>query len=189
MQISNREKNILLLAGLVVAIFIATSVFPMIRGVYQQREQNIENVALDIERELRLISDSLRWRERRVEIDSKRAELEAEIFSGDTIPIVEANIQRELSLHARNSGITVSSTRLAERLEADDWLLISQEMSFRTNEQANTVSFLQKLEDSSPRLRVTDFSVNRSRNQYSGSITVVGFARSLGLVTENTDVR
>ena len=32
--------------------------------------------------------------------------------------------------------------------------------------------------------RLTGFTVNRSRNQYSGSITVVGFARSEGLVTE-----
>jgi len=189
MQISSRERNILLMAGLVAVVFAITSIFPMISGVYSQRAENIENISLDIERELRLIEDTLRWRERRVEVDAKRAELEAETFSGDTIPIVEANIQRELSLHARNSGITVSSTRLAERLETDGWLLISQEMSFRTSSAGNTVDFLQKLEDSSPRLRVTDFSVNRSRNQYSGSITVVGFARSLGLVNENTNAR
>ena len=67
---------------------------------------------------------------------------------------------------------------------ADDWLLIRQEMSFRTNDQANTARFLEGLENSTPRLRVTAFNVNRSRNQYSGSITVVGFARSEGLVEE-----
>ena len=78
----------------------------------------------------------------------------------------------------------MSSTRLADRLISDDWLLISQEMSFRTSDQVNTARFLERLETSAPRLWVTGFTVNRSRNQYSGSITVVGFARSEGLVTE-----
>ncbi|MDP7456265.1 MAG: hypothetical protein QGF62_06810 [Gammaproteobacteria bacterium] len=83
----------------------------------------------------------------------------------------------------------MSSTRLAERREKDGWLLISQEMSFRTTNAGNTVTFLQKLEESAPRLRVTDISVSRSRNQYSGSITVVGFARSEGLSVEAADTR
>ena len=189
MQISRREKNILLLAGLVAAIFVITNLFPVIGDFYQDRSSNIETVELDIAREIRLIEDTLRWRERRVEVDVRRAELETELFSGATIPIVEANISRELSLYARDSDITVSSTRLAERLETDDWLQISQEISFRTNNAGNTVSFLEKLQSSVPRLRVTDFSVNRSRNQYSGSITVVGFVRRLGLVSDETEAR
>jgi hypothetical protein len=88
-----------------------------------------------------------------------------------------------LSQHARDSGITVASTRLADRLETAGWLMISQEMSFRTSEDGNTIEFLEKLENSTPKLRVTDFNLSRSRNQYSGSITVVGFARSEGLAT------
>jgi len=184
MQISKRERNILLLAGIVAAMFIVTSVWPAIVSVYAERQANIEGVEIDIARERRLIENTASWRERRVEVESQIAELQNQTFSGATIPIVEANIQRALSQHARDSGVTVSSTRLADRLVTDDWLLISQEMSFRTADQVNTVSFLERLENSVPRLRVTAFSVNRSRNQYSGSITVVGFARSEGLVSE-----
>lgn len=181
MQISKRERNILILAAVVAAMFLATSVLPAVQNFYDYRQGTIDSVLLDIEREQRLIENTASWRERRVEVESRIAELQAQLFSGETVPIVEANIQRALSQHARDSGITVSSTRLAERLETPGWLLIRQEMSFRTNDQANTVSFLQKLQNSAPRLRVTDFSVNRSRNQYSGSITVVGFARSEGV--------
>ena len=115
MKISSRERNILLLAGLVAAIFVITSAFPAVQALYQEREENIENVQLNIERELRLIENTSSWRERRVEAEASRVELETEIFSGATVPIVEANIQRELSQHARDSDITVSSTRLAER--------------------------------------------------------------------------
>lgn len=181
MRISKREKNILLMAALVALIFISTSVLPTVQNLYSARQNSIDSVQLDIEREQRLIQDTARWRERRVEAESKMADLATELFSGTTTPVVEANIQRALSQYARDSGITVSSTRLAEQLQSPDWLLIQQEMSFRTSDAANTVSFLQKLESSVPRLRVTDFSVNRSRNQYSGSITVVGFARSEAL--------
>ena len=72
----------------------------------------------------------------------------------------------------------MSSTRLADSLEADDWLMVSQEMSFRTDDAGNTITFLRLLEYSEPRLRVRDFSLSRSRNQYNGSITVVGFAEN-----------
>ena len=184
MKISQRERNILILAAVVALIFVSTSGWPAIKSVYTQRQDNIESVEIDIAREKRLIENTASWRERRVEVESQIAELQNQLFSGETIPIVEANIQRALSLHARDSGITVSSTRLADRLISDEWLLISQEMSFRTSDQVNTVRFLERLENSAPRLRVTGFTVNRSRNQYSGSITVVGFARSEGLVTE-----
>jgi len=183
MQISKREKNILILAAAVALLFAVTSGWPAITSLYAQRQGNIESVEIDIAREQRLIENTASWRERRVEVESQIAELNRQSFTGETIPIVEANIQRELSLQARDSGITVSSTRLADRLVTDDWLFIRQEMSFRTSDQANTVRFLERLENSVPRLRVTALNVNRSRNQYSGSITVVGFARSEGLVT------
>ena len=189
MQISKRERNILLLAAIVALLFASTSGLPAIQNFYQLRQDSIDSVLLDIEREQRLIENTARWRERRVEAESQMADLATELFNGATIPIVEANIQRALSQYARDSGITVSSTRLAERFETNDWLLIRQEMSFRTNDAANTVSFLQKLQNSVPRLRVTDFSVNRSRNQYSGSITVVGFARSDDLSIASTTAR
>ncbi len=184
MQILRRERNILILAAIVALVFIGTSGWPAVQSVYAQRQANIESVKIDIAREQNLIENTASWRERRVEVESMIAELNSQTFSGETIPIVEANIQRSLLFLARESGITVSATRLADRLVTDGWLLIRQEMSFRTNDQAHTVRFLERLENSVPRLRVTEFDVNRSRNQYSGSITVVGFARSEGLVTE-----
>ena len=188
MQISKREKYILLLGGLVLLLFVGASVSPAIRTLYDDREGDIERVRLDIERERRLIDNTASWRERRVEAEAMASNLELQTFSGGTIPIIEANIQRALSQHARDSQITVNSTRLAERLETRGWLLISQEMSFRTLDDGNTVRFLQLLEESAPRLWVREFSLNRSRNQYTGSITVVGFAPNLNNGTQRTEI-
>ena len=177
MQVTTRERNILVMAAVVAALFVVTQIFPAVQNLYQDREANIEDVLLAITREERLLENSLDWRERRINAQVQQANLETQIFSGDTIPLIEANIQRDLSQHGRESGLTINSTRLAERLETDEWLMISQEMSFRTTDPSNTVTFLERLENSTPRLRVKDFSLDRSRNQYSGAITVVGFAR------------
>lgn len=189
MEISSREKNILILAGLVAVIFLATNLSPRIAGFYNERQDNIENIRLEIAREQRLIEETETWRERRISVEESQAEFERQIFNGDTIPFVEANIQSELALRARDSSIFVNSTRLAESVATDSWLMISQEMSFRTTDASNTVTFLQKLRESEPRLRVTEFSINRSRNQYNGSVTVVGFSRSADLGTQVSSSR
>lgn len=187
MNISQREKNIVIAASLVAAIFFIYTGMPYITDHYDTRNELIEDQRVQIRREQRLIQDTVVWRDRRVGTEAKLTELESEIFSGQTIPIAEANIQRALTLHARESDISVSSTRLAERLSTSGWLLISQEMSFRTDDQRNLIGFLAKLESSVPRLRVTDFSFTRNRNQYSGSITVVGFVKSDGMQTASAD--
>ncbi|MGA0290031.1 MAG: hypothetical protein ACO3K8_10540 [Pseudohongiellaceae bacterium] len=179
MAVSAREQRILILAGLVGAVFVVTQIVPAVQGLYQRRNAEIETVLLAVEREARLIEDSLLWRDRRIEAEVQQTQVETQIFSGATIPLVEANLQRDLSKHARDSGLSVSSTRLADSLQADDWLMVSQEMSSRTDDAGNTITFLRLLENSEPRLRVMDFSLSRSRNQYNGSITVVGFAENM----------
>jgi len=189
MQISKRERNILILAGMVAVAFAITSLLPALQNLHQQRNETIEDIDLQIERERRLFDESITWRSRRAEVESIEAELQNQLFAGETIPIIEANIQRALTQYARDSRISVTSTRLAEQLDGDGWILITQEMAFRTNDAANTINFLQSLENSTPRLWVSDFSIDRTRNQYSGSITVVGFARSEGLMVAEVRTR
>jgi len=177
-NLSSRERNILLLTALVAVVFVLSSLLPALRGAYQRRQAEVEAVLLDVSREQRLIENSERWRERRDEVEARRSELEGRVFSGATVPLVEAAIQRDLTQHARDAGIDVLSTRLAERESTEGWLMISQEMSFRTNDAANSIRFLEALENSTPRLFVKDFSLDHGRSYYSGAITVVGFARS-----------
>lgn len=189
MNVSTRERNILLLAGLVAVVFMITRVFPAVQDYYQSRQARIDDVLLDSARELRLIEEQDRWQQRRAEVETRGSELEAQVFTGTTVPLIEAAIQRDLTQYARNADIGVLSTRLAEQLSAGGWLMISQEMSFRTGDAANTLEFLAALEQSVPRLFVKDFSLDRNRNLFSGDITVVGFARSAGLVNNNSQAQ
>ncbi len=189
MQISKREKNILILAGIVAVVFVISSLGPAISALYQDRNNTIEGINLAIERERRLFDETITWRDRRTEIELVLQNFATQVFSGDTVPIIEANIQRALTQYARDSQMSVVSTRLADRLDAEEWILIEQEMSFRTTDQANAISFLQMLTEATPRLWVTEFSLDQTRNQYSGSITAVGFARREGLLTTATQTR
>lgn len=189
MKLNLRENKIFYLAAIVVIAFIATTILPTVQTLYLERQENIEGVLLDIDREQRLIENTAVWRERRVVTEQRATELDQEIFSGTTIPLIEADIQRNLSQYVRDSGMLVNATRLAERLETDSWLMISQEMSFRTANASNAVGLLERLENSLPRLFVRDFSINRTRAQYTGSITVVGFARSEGIVSGSINGR
>ena len=177
-SLSTRERLILLLAAVVAVVFILTRGVPIANRVYAERAASVESVQLDIERELRLQRSAELWSSRRTETERALANAEAGLFSGSTNAIVEASIQQILSQHAASAGIEVNSTRLAETLEQGEWTLVSQEMSFRTSGAAATVDFLSLIEQSIPRLEVTEFSLDRSRNQFSGAITVVGFARS-----------
>lgn len=177
-SLSTRERLILLLAAVVAFVFVFTRGVPIATRVYAERTASVESVQLDIERELRLQRSAELWSSRRAETERALANAEAGLFSGSTNAIVEASIQQILSQHAASAGIEVNSTRLAETLEQGEWTLVSQEMSFRTSDAAATVDFLSLIEQSIPRLEVTEFSLDRSRNQFSGAITVVGFARS-----------
>ena len=178
-SLSTRERLILLLAVIVAVVFLLTRGVPIATRVYAERAESIESVQLDIERELRLQRSAELWSSRRAETERALANAEAGLFSGSTNAIVEASIQQILSQHAASAGLEVNSTRLAETLEQGDWTLVSQEMSFRTSDAAATIEFLSLIEQSTPRLEVTEYSLDRSRNQFSGSITVVGFARSV----------
>ena len=181
MDVSAREQRILILAGLVSAVFVVTQIVPAAQALYEGRNETIQGVLLAVEREVGLIEDSLVWRDRRIKAEVQQAQFESQIFNGFTIPLVEANLQRDLSNYARDTGLSVSSTRLADSVQANGWLMVSQEMSFRTDDASNTIAFLKLLESSQPRLLVRDFSLSRSRNQYNGSITAVGFAETTSL--------
>ena len=148
------------------------------RAVHAQRAALIEQTRIEIERERRLIEDAASWRERSAAIETQLQELGTQLFQGASVPLISANIQRVVRDLATQSGIVVTSTRLAESMEADDWLLVQQELSLQTESQSNLMSFLQRLEESRPWLGVTNFSVRRNRNQYAGTITVMGFSRT-----------
>lgn len=176
-QLSARERNILLLALVLGILLVLSRGVPALRGIYVERAMQIEQLRDAIVREQRLIDDTQLWHERRMNIDADTDSLEAQLFTGTSSPMVAAAIQRLVRQYAADAGITIVSARLAEPQESGDWLMVAQSLSFTLTDQSATLQFLERLEQSSPYLGVTQFTMRRARSQYAGDITVTGFSR------------
>jgi len=183
-SLTAREKNILRLALLLALIIGLSNGIPVIRSAYQERAERIERLQLDIAREQRLLDDVALWEQRRQDIEQQLQTLDARLFTGSaadgrpTVPVLAANIQRRVRQIAQETGVTITQSSLAESREADGWLLVEQTLAFNLDNQGNTMDFLNQLDESRPWLAVSYFSMRRTRNLYSGEITVVGFSRA-----------
>jgi uncharacterized protein YecA (UPF0149 family) len=175
---TKREKNILILAALVGVVFILTQVLPGIKRLYDERSDAISQMQTDIQREERLIEEAPLWRERREEVQLRGDDLDARLFQEASIPLISANIQRLVREYANEADVSITSTKLAESMSANGWLLVEQELSILTDNQSKIMALLSSIETSDPLLGISAFSVRRNRNQYAGTITVVGFSRA-----------
>jgi hypothetical protein len=179
LKLSQRERLMISVALIFGGVLIFTRVHPAVLTFYETRNETIQSVVFDIADEERLYERENYWSDARNVAEGNSNEFSLQIFSGETLATIEASIQSEIVKHARSSGIIINSTRLAESFQNRDWQMVKQELSFRTLDANNSIEFLRKLETSSPRLRVIGFSFNKNNNQYVGSITVVGFARTI----------
>ena len=179
LELSQRERLMISVAFIFGGVLIFTSGYPAVLTFYETRNEAIQSVVFDIADEERLYERENYWSDARNVAEGNSNEFSLQIFSGETLATIEASIQSEIVKHARSSGIIINSTRLAESFQSRDWQMVKQELSFRTLDANNSIEFLRKLETSSPRLRVIGFSFNKNNNQYVGSITVVGFARTI----------
>lgn len=173
-----REKRILLVAAAIALLMLFSRGLPAVTGLYQERAGEIERLRDEIAREERLIEESDQWRERRRRIEQRREELAGQVFRQTAPPVVSAEIQRLVRQYANQSDVSINGARLAESMRGEGWLLVEQTLSFSMDEQSNTLDFLARLQQSSPWLGVSSLSLRRTRDQYAGDITVVGFARS-----------
>jgi len=176
---TKRERNILLVAVAVGAVFLGVQALPAVLTIHEERAANIDRLRVEIDRERRLLEAAESWQQQRQETEQRQEALASQVFEGTAVPLISANIQRLVRDHATSNGIAVTSAGLAESLQSEGWLLVQQELSFQTADQRNLLAFLQALDTSRPWLAVNSFSVRRNRNQYSGEITVVGFSRTV----------
>jgi len=175
---TRREKSILYAGAAVVVLMVLLRGLPVAGEIYAERKETIALIRDDIAREQNLTAATEDWRTRRDDIENRFAQLQTQVFETSTLPLLTANLQRMVRQYANDASVSITSTKLAEPLETDGWLLVEQELSFTMDNQSNSLGFLRRLEESQPWLGVTSFTMRRNRNQYSGSVTVVGYSRS-----------
>ena len=90
--------------------------------------------------------------------------------------LIGTSVQRQLRQAVEEAGVVPRSYNTPRLAELEGWIMVTQEMDF-VIEQENILKFLDLVEASRPKLLVTEFSINRNRRQYTGSIMVTGFAK------------
>lgn len=172
----NQEKNLLLLAGVLLVLVLVVRVVPQLVDYYQRGRDEIALLQERIARYEQLIADTAVWSERELLKQAEVAEYAAWAFQGDNPSLVGPSVQRSLRQAAEQSGITVREMSVARFSRSDDWLMVTQDLSF-VLEQRNIMPFLNALEALRPRLFITAFTVGSNRRQFTGSLTVTAFSR------------
>ncbi|GGG59371.1 hypothetical protein GCM10011403_15930 [Pseudohongiella nitratireducens] len=175
-KLSRREQNIMKVAALVAILFLLSQGVPGLRQYYSEGQREISQLRDAIARETRLIEETDRWLGRQQELNTIRPTMDDQIFSGDNAPLIAAAIQRQVREIASEYGINITANRLAEAEQGAGWLRVNQGLSFSLTDQNALLPFFEALEAGSPYLGVSAFSLRRTRNQYTGEMTVVGFS-------------
>ena len=174
---SNEKK----LVGLAVAVFLMLMIvrgIPMLKDTYTDDLDEIEFLEQRIERLRMLVEEAPFIKDDEAIRREEVAALESLVFTGSDPNLIGTSVQRQLRQAVDEAGVSPRSYNTPRIAELEGWLMITQEMDFII-EQENILKFLDVLENSRPRLHVTQFSINRNRRQYTGSITVTGFSKKI----------
>lgn len=175
-RLSRREQNIMKLAGIVALLFLLSQGVPGLRQYFSEGQREISQLRDAIAREERLIEETDRWLSRLEELEVIRPTMSDQVFSGNNAPLIAAAMQRQVREIASEYGINITANRLAEAEQGAGWLRVNQGLSFSLTDQNALLPFFEALENAQPYLGVSAFSLRRSRNQYTGEMTVVGFS-------------
>lgn len=172
---SNEKK----LVGLAVLLFVAVVLvrgIPYLKETYNEGLEEIAFMEQRIQRLRMLVEEAPFIEEEELLKREEVAALQSWVFTGQDTILVGNSVQRQLRQAVEESGVNPRSYSTPRFSETDGWLLVTQEMDF-VIEQEEILPFLELLENSRPKLHVTEFNINRNRRQYSGSITVTGFSK------------
>jgi hypothetical protein len=171
------EKNLLILAGVLFALVLVVRILPMLFDYYRQGREDIALQQERVERLRTLIVETSQWQEREQLKQAEVTDLESWVFPGTDPNLVSSSVQRALRQLAAGSGAELREIGVARYSYVGEWLMVEQDMNFALAQEA-ILPFLRALDASRPHLNVSAFSINRTRRQYTGSLTVVGFSRT-----------
>ncbi|MFT5320390.1 MAG: hypothetical protein ACI934_000525 [Pseudohongiellaceae bacterium] len=174
----SKEKKLIGLAGIIFLVVVVVRVIPLLMDSYDEGLDEIDFLEQRIERLRFLVEEAPFIVDEEAEKRAEVAVLEDWVFTGQDSNLIGTSVQRQLRQAVEEADVTPRSYNTPRIAETRGWILVTQEMDF-VIEQENILKFLELLENSRPKLHVTEFSINRNRRQYTGSITVTGFSKTL----------
>ena len=172
----SNEKKLVGLALLLLLALITVRVVPSLKTSYEDGLKEIELLEQQIARLQFMFEEFFIIQDREASRREDVAVLESLMFTGQDPNLIGSGVQRQLRQAVDEAGLLVRQYSTPRFIEIDGWLLVVQEMDF-VIEQEKILQFLNLLENSSPKLHITEFNISRNRRQYTGSITVTGFSK------------
>ena len=173
----SNEKRLIAVATAIFLVVLVVRVVPLLRDTYNNGLEEIEFMEQRIQQLRMLVEEAPFIKEEEALKREEMAALESWVFTGQDPNLIGSSVQRQLRQAVEEAGVLVRQYSTPRFSEAEGWLLVTQEMDF-VIEQENILEFLNLLENSRPKLHVTEFEINRNRRQYTGSITVTGFSKT-----------
>ncbi|MCK5647510.1 MAG: hypothetical protein KAI22_01410 [Gammaproteobacteria bacterium] len=174
---TKKEKKLLWIFLAILAIGVIARGIPLVTQAYQSGIAAVEESKEKINRLKKLQAREAYWRTEFNKISKDEKQLSAQLFSGNSPELIAARVQERLKTLARQSGVKVDSMSLPDLNQSDDWLLISQTMTFKAPTK-NLMELMKMIKKSKPTLIMTDVQMRAFRDMLSCTIKVVGFSHS-----------
>ncbi|MDX2504209.1 MAG: GspMb/PilO family protein [Gammaproteobacteria bacterium] len=187
---TKKEKKLLWVFVVLVAVGVITQAIPFAIRSYYSGVENIQLLQEKINRLDKLQARETYWQTEFKKNNKKEQQLLKQLFVGQFPDLIAARVQGKLKTLARESGIQVDSMSLPDLKQFEDWLLISQTMSFKAPSE-NLMKLLQMIKQSQPTLIMTEVQVRSYRKVLSCTIKILGFSRpstELGSTEQGSDV-
>lgn len=169
------NKKLVYLAGALFAVVLVFRIVPWYVSAYTGLHTTRENLRQQVDFHRSLSAQEQELKDRAEEIAGLVTDIEHSVFS---VPanLLGSEVQAIVRNISSRSGVEIREMRVAKIESFEDWLKVSQQMNFTTT-QSRILPFLNALKAHEPRLYVREFSVQRSRSQFQGSLTIEAFSR------------
>jgi len=169
------NKKLVYLAGAMFAVMLVFRIIPWYVSAYTGLHTKRENLRQQVEFHRSLAAQEQELKERAEEIAGLVTNIEHSVFA---VPanLLGSEVQAIIRNVSSRTGVEIREMRVAKVESFDNWLKVSQQMNFTTT-QNRILPFLNALKAHEPRIYVREFTVQRSRSQFAGSLTIEAFSR------------
>lgn len=175
-KMNQKEKKLLFVFLIVLLIGFIAKGIPFALKSYTSGIESVENLKDKRKRLKKLLARSDYWKAEFTKTQKKEQQLEKLLYVGQSPDLMAGRVQSTLKTLTKNSQIKVNSMSLPDLKQYDDWLLITQSMTFKTNSNS-LMKLLKLIKKAKPQLIVTDLQIRSQRTTLNCTVKLVAFSR------------
>lgn len=178
---TQKEKKLIWVFLAILVVGIVAQGIPFAFNIYHAGIDDVEQLKQKKSRLKKLLAREAYWHTEFDKTNKQEQQLLKKLFVGKSPELIAARVQGTLKALAKQSGIKVDSMSLPDLNDSDDWLLVTQIMSFKAPGE-QLMKILSLIKKSNPSLVVVDVQVRAYRKNLNCTLKVVGFSRSIAVV-------